>query len=384
MQGMVFPPDTFYLDFSFNTLSEINRSAIPNLPNLMTLKIEECQVSSIDADSFAHLPHLQNLTLSGNLIQDIHKDAFRGLRNLRHLFLEKNKIMRLDDGVFDSLQLEQLFLTQNSIQQLTSGTFNGLVVGDLRLGGNKLSRLTSEILQTIKPRLKVLKLDNNEVPLEIDINTFESMLLHVLNLRNSSIADHGFLKHVMAQTLDLSANPFNNLDFSVYTGLNRVQELNLANVGIEVLDEKTLSPFPSLSILDLSENKMSVASGSVWQKVPNLQQLDLSANPIAQLSNSFGRYLTSLTDLVLRGGKLTELMNPEPFMPMVNLQKFDVGGNNIQVRLFIYFCNILSFVDANILLVEYQTQDPAGQYLILTCEWVILKMSNFTDKKIIA
>ena len=77
-------------------------------------------------------------------------------------------------------------------------------------------------------------------------------------------------------------------------------------------------------------------------------------------------------------------MNPEPFMPMVNLQKLDVGGNNIQVRLFIYFCNILSFMDANILLVEYQTQDPAGQYLILTCEWVILKMSNFTDKKIIA
>ena len=339
VNDMVFPADTFYLDFSFNTLGEINSDAIPNLPNLMILKIEECQVSSIDADSFAHLPNLQNLTLNGNQIQDIHKDAFRGLRSLRHLFLEKNNIAHLEDGVFDSLELEQLYLTENNLQQLSSGTFNGLMVSDLRLGGNKFSTFTSEMLQPIKERLTVFMLDNNKIPLEINIDTFTDTNLQMLTLRNSQLTDHGFLKNVAAQNLDISGNTLRSLDFSPYTGLARVQQLNLGNVGIEFLDEETLSPFQGLTTLDLSENKISILSSNVWQNVRNLEQLDLTANPIVRLSNSFGRYLTSLNTLVLRGCSLSELINPNPFMPMVNLRSLDVGGNKIQVRKSVLICD---------------------------------------------
>ena len=332
MKDMVFPADTFYLDFSFNSLSEISRDAIPNLPSLTILKIEECQVSSIDADSFAHLPNLQNITLNGNQIQDMHKDAFRGLRSLRHLFLEKNNIRHLEDGVFDSLALEQLYLTENNIQQITTGTFNGLMVSDLRMGGNKISSLTSEMLQPIKERLTVFIIDKNEVPLEIDINTFTDMYLQVLKLSHSQITNHGFLKNVATQTLHISGNPFRTFDFSPYTNLANVQQLNIADVGIEFLEEETLSPFQGLINLDLSENKIMVLSSKVWQKVPNLEKLDLTGNPIMQFSNSFGRYLTRLNTLQLTGCKLSELTNPTPFTPMVNLQKLDVRGNNIQVR----------------------------------------------------
>ena len=283
---MMFPADTFYLEFSFNALAEINMNTVPNLPNLMVLKIEECQVSNIDTDSFAHLKNLQNLTLNGNQIQDIHKDAFRGLRSLKHLFLEKNKIVHLEDGVFDSLELEQLYLTENNIQQLTSGTFNGMMVSHLRLGRNKLSTLTSETLEPVKSTLIVFILDNNELPLEININTFENTNLQVLKLRNSSLTEHGFLKNVAAQTLDISKNKFRTLDFSPYTGLARVQHLNLADTGIEFLKEKILSPFQGLTKLDLSENEITAPGGNVWQMVPNLRELDLMANPIIQLSNS--------------------------------------------------------------------------------------------------
>ncbi len=92
MKSLVFPINTFYLDFSFNSLSSIDSNTIPDLPNLLILKIEHCDVSSISADSFSRLRNLQNLTLNGNVIQDIHPDAFRGLFSLRHLFLEDNKI----------------------------------------------------------------------------------------------------------------------------------------------------------------------------------------------------------------------------------------------------------------------------------------------------
>ncbi len=334
LSGMVFPPDIIYLDFSFNALAEINSNTIPNMPDLLILKIEECQVGNIGADAFAHLPNLLNLTLNGNQIQDIHKDAFRGLRSLRHLFLEKNNIARLEDEVFDSLELEQLYLTDNNIQQLTSDTLKGLMVSDLRMGGNALSSLTSEMLLPVKRTMKTFTLDNNEVPLEINIDTFANTDLDVLKLRNSSLTQHAFLRYVATQFLDISMNKFGDLDFSPYTNLRAsVQELALSASGIEFLDDNILAPFQGLRHLDLSENNISVLSGKVFQKVPNLESLELMANPIMQLSDSFGEHLTKVGRLGLRSCRLSDLTNPKPFLPMVALRELDLGNNLIQVSI---------------------------------------------------
>ncbi len=333
LHSLVFPPDTFYLEFSFNALAEINSNTVPNLPGLRFLKIEECQVGSVGADSFSHLPKLQNLTLNGNQIQDIHKDAFRGLTNLRHLLLERNIIRNLEDGVFDSLQLESLYLTNNNVHQLSAGTFSGLVVSDLSLGGNSLSSLTSEMLQPVKTVLTEFTLDNNKLPLEIDIDTFSNTNLRELNLRNSSLTNHEFLKNVAAESLNIGQNQFQNLDLSPYAGLASVRFLNLADVGIEFLDDETLSPFSGVTQLDLSNNRISVLGGSVFRHVPNLLELDLMGNPIMQLSASFGEHLTKLRKLGMRGCSLSDFTNPSPFLPMISLQELDLGNNRIQVRL---------------------------------------------------
>ncbi len=333
MSSLVFPVNTFYLDFSFNALSSIDSSTIPDLSNLLILKIEHCEVSSISADSFSHLRTLQNVTLNGNEIQDIHPDAFRGLSSLRHLFLEDNKISILKDGVFDTLQLEQLYMKGNDLQQLTKGTFLGLRVSDVRLGGNKIHSLTPEILDPIKSSLNIFTLENNDAPLEIGLNTFDGTRLQVLKLRNSSISEHGFLKYVTAQNLDISKNHFKNFDFSAYDRLSSVENLKLAGLGIEYLEEHMLRPFSSVTNLDLSENQLGLVNGRIFRLVPDLTVLNLMGNPISILSNRFGNNLVKLEKLVMRGCKLPELMDPTPFLPIVNLKELDMGNNYIQVSI---------------------------------------------------
>ncbi len=222
----------------------------------------------------------------------------------------------------------------NSLQQLTSGTFQGLRVSDLRLGDNKIHSITSQILDPIKTSLNVFMLENNDAPLEIGLDTFDGTRLQVLKLRNSSITEHGFLKYVTAQHLDISKNIFKNFDFSAYDRLSSVETLKLAGLGLEYLDEHTLRPLSSVTNLDLSENELGLVNGRMFRLVPYLRVLNLMGNPISILSNRFGNNLGRLEKLVMRGCRLPELMDPGPFLPMVNLKELDLGNNFIQVSLF--------------------------------------------------
>ncbi|KAK7001988.1 adenylate cyclase [Favolaschia claudopus] len=141
---------------------------------------------------------------------------------------------------------------------------------------------------------------------------------------------HTFLKKVPPSIrlgatltlLDLSSNRLASLSDAGLDELPRLATLNLQNNRLERL----LDVFPpSLLNLNVSNNKFDVFPLSIT-KLPNLSRLDISFNSIRDLPQAIGR-LTRLTKLVVVGNRISGL--PDEFRNLVALDELDCRRNQI-------------------------------------------------------
>jgi Leucine-rich repeat (LRR) protein len=201
----------------------------------------------------------------------------RHFPGLQCLHLGHNQLVRLEDGCLDS--------TTN----LT--TFD--------LSNNELASLPATLLSSL-PLLSSLSLTNNSLP--------------ALPVQGSQL-----------QKLNLACNRLTSGDIkpSLLAGLTGLVELNLGNNLLEELEEQLLANLSSLSLLDLSRNRL-LALPQTLRFLRNLKSIDLSGNYITNLESPPA--LPQLWRLNLSGNKITNVSSAS-LAGMADLQILDLSNN---------------------------------------------------------
>ncbi|XP_055610815.1 P-granule-associated novel protein 1-like [Uranotaenia lowii] len=113
----------------------------------------------------------------------------------------------------------------------------------------------------VTERLENLYAKNNRIDKVILQQEGASSVLSVLDLDGNNLKDvKNITKLKNLKILNLSSNsqlvPDNTFDFSTLAGLNKLQELSLANLGINYLQNTRKTEFRSIELLDLSSNRL--------------------------------------------------------------------------------------------------------------------------------
>lgn len=209
-------------------------------PNLESLTIQNCGLSSVHAD-IGKLTNLKNLNLSYNKISKL-PTAVGSLKNLVTVDLSGNKLTALPINAKYWTKVTSLDLSNNAFAQISTGSMPYMkTLTYLNLSGNKLTNSNSTI------RAKMNKL--------------------------SSLTK--------LTVLDLSDNQLTQFPSAVVYKLTKLEELYLDNNKITSVS-KYIGYLTKLTVLDLSDNNITSVNSAI-SKCTKLTKLDLSNNKLSTI-----------------------------------------------------------------------------------------------------
>lgn len=133
------------------------------------LYMSECGLEELDAGTFEDLVGLKWLDVSNNRLRTIAKDTFRGL-SLEHLFLNGNRQLQIFPDSFGGMTTVGLYLHDCHLASLVSEAFVPLrpELRYLWLNGNQLERVDRGMLETFL-HLQHLRLGSNPLLCNCDV-----------------------------------------------------------------------------------------------------------------------------------------------------------------------------------------------------------------------
>ncbi|XP_025953749.2 transforming growth factor beta activator LRRC32 isoform X2 [Dromaius novaehollandiae] len=309
-------PSLLEIDLQSNIIMEIEEGAFETLANLSKLNLS---MNSITCISDFSLRQLEVLDLSRNSIETFHTTKSEDEYSLRCLDLSENKLQAFP--VFPQVnKLVTLNLSKNLIQLTDESPHNKMdymekdwLDASFHLLDQKQNRNKSSLYLS---QLVYLDLSYNEIK-SIPNEFFESMLsLHTLNLSKNCLQTFTVTYDntlISLTILDLSYNALQNLFLDAGT-LSNLKELYIQNNHLQTLQFDIFSRLPSLKLLNLQSNNISLCSmysGLAKQRLageesgcisfvdsPALQYLYLADNMLTILP-AYTFYKTSLVILDL-------------------------------------------------------------------------------------
>ena len=129
--------------------------------------------------------------------------------------------------------------------------------------------------------------------------------------------------------LDLANNSLQELPARVFAGLSSLRYLNLHNAGLSELRENAFSGLTDLQTLGLEANELSVLRRNVFSDLSNLESLELWDNDLEELRVGVFDDLSSLRELDLHNNDLEEL-RPTIFSRLSSLESLNLANNGLQ------------------------------------------------------
>lgn len=268
--------DLVKLILASNQLTEIS-SKISILGALVTLDLHDNQLTSIPA-SLGDLQQLQRLNISHNQLSEIPAEVCQ-LHQLLFLHVEHNNLRSLPPGLSDLMHMEDLDVSNNHLTQLPDD-----------IGGLK--------------KLKAFNASNNELTnIPWTIGSLKGV--RTLDLTNNKLqalpSEVGYMSSL--EQLYLRHNQLTELP--ELQSPNSLKELHLGNNRIQSLSAEFLKSIPSISVLDVRDNKISSLPEEITV-LQNLQRLDLTNNDLSSLPYKLGT-LANLKSLILEGNPLRSI-----------------------------------------------------------------------------
>ncbi|XP_054977724.1 tsukushi [Sorex araneus] len=248
------PLDTAHLDLSSNRLETVNESVLtgPGYTTLAGLDLSRNLLTSISPTAFSRLRYLESLDLSHNGLAALPPESFAG-SPLSDVNLSHNRLREVPVSAFASRgpgRALHVDLSHNRVQRLLwpdDARLPPPTIQSLNLAWNRLRAVPD--LRDLP--LRYLNLDGNPLA-AIGPGAFPGLagLTH-LSLGSlqgrPQLAPHGFRELPGLQVLDLSGNPqLQWVGAEVFSGLDSLQELDLAGTGLVPLPETLLLHLPSL------------------------------------------------------------------------------------------------------------------------------------------
>ena len=231
------------LDLSGSTLPTSTLEAIGTLPDLETLILENCAVTSIN-----------------NLV---------GLSNLTYLDLTNNSVTDLT-AITALTQLKDLYLTNNPVKSITYLN-SCLALERLHIENCGVSRLSSLAGNT---SLQELYASNNDI---LDISVLSDCVsLSVLDISSNQVKDVSVLAGLPELTYFLASDNQIEALPAFDAASCKLVRINVNNN--KLTDLSPLKGLPSLNYIFADYNQISDISG--LEDCPLLTQLDLWDNPV--------------------------------------------------------------------------------------------------------
>ncbi|XP_078594881.1 uncharacterized protein LOC144872492 [Branchiostoma floridae x Branchiostoma japonicum] len=178
-----------------NLIKTLNQSDFSGYGSLVSLWLDNNEISDIQAGTFSLIPQLALLSLDKNKLTNLRSDMFTGLANLKSLGIRSNEISDIQAGTFS-----------------TTSKLTGLL-----LSGNKLTNLRSDMFTGLG-NLEWLWLDSNEIS-DIQAGTFNStsqLIVLYLHYNRLTVLN----AEMFAELSSISVNILNNPELYYLTGIN--------------------------------------------------------------------------------------------------------------------------------------------------------------------
>lgn len=223
------------------------------LPNLKSLTIQNCGLSSVHSD-IGKLTKLENLNLSYNKITKL-PTAVGSLKNLISVDLSGNKLTALPTNAKYWKKLTSLDLSNNAFKQVSTGSMPYMkALTTLDLSNNQMANNTSTLVKKLDALKTLTKLT----------------------------------------TLDLSDNSLTAFPTNTVAAMTKLTTLDLSGNKLTSIPS-TIGKLTKLKVLDASNNKISSLSSSI-SKCTSLTKLNLANNQLSKIPS-----LKALTKLKCTG-----------------------------------------------------------------------------------
>lgn len=130
----------------------------------------------------------------------------------------------------------------------------------------------------------------------------------------------------------------NSIPSHAFMNWYSLDTLNMANVGLAQIEQKSFSGLGNLTKLDICNNKLHNLEPNVFAEMENLEKLNLEKNDVNSLFLVFVG-LSNLRQLYLGGNKIVNIEGG--FEGLYSLEVLDLSCNFIQ-DLSYYFCGMIN------------------------------------------
>ncbi|XP_062553848.1 uncharacterized protein LOC134219162 [Armigeres subalbatus] len=264
------------LDLSGNNISNIEEKAFYNLGQLTTLLLNGNKLKSFADSVFSHLPALMKLYVARNELENLQSGLFQFNPSLIVLFLQSNNLVSLDKNLFNGISnMEYLWLRSNS---LTSFEFDDLKVKRINIANNQLKKLK------LNSATEYLIAYNNSIS-EVTADNFAELNLNSLDLSWNNLTSMNGIDQISSLTiLDLSHNKIGALNLTSFADLKNLVDLNLEDTAINNLQHGTFSQLIVLKRLDISYNKLSRIDFDIFTSSREMEDIFIDGNRLKDVN----------------------------------------------------------------------------------------------------
>ncbi|XP_007439064.1 toll-like receptor 3 isoform X1 [Python bivittatus] len=302
-----------YLNVGFNSVSKLERQLCLSLPLLKILRLEHNQLHTFHGDVFTSCTNLRELNLGFNIL-DAKNDPFKNLKNLTFLDVSHNQLRSTRLGSQQQLEsLQELVMSQNHISELKKEDLYFLSNSSLKrldLSLNPLKEFQPGCFHAIG---NLYGLDLNNIPLGPDGT--EKLCLE--------------LSGTKIQSLSMSKVQLSRISNSTFSGMSKTNLtiLNLSNNYLSVIENVSFIYFANLKKLNLMNNNITKLFSHSLYGLHSLNYLNLENSHVRIIDSAF-QWLTHLNYLIMDGNKFLEI-TPYTFKGLENLKNLTLSQCNI-------------------------------------------------------
>ncbi|XP_035474785.2 toll-like receptor 13 [Scophthalmus maximus] len=351
------------LELNCNMISGIDNGAFANLISLKKLNLNNNKLVGLGEDLFHGLSNLTELRINGNLIQDVASSSFRDMKSLTFLDISHNKLHQItkvhsilqhlphlrdvkikNNGLTtfcsweltnSSVELKHLDLSQNPIANfsITADVFPNLTWFNIGGSPGKQQMIWDVRNKTFFNQVSTLDIsglqmafDDMKTLLEIVNSSLTSLSMNAMKCGLTALINISCTIPTMSR-LELRQNKLSNVSLDLFKLCFNVTEMDLTRNKIKNIHENAFRSLQSLRILSLSRNRLSSVPAAT-RKLPSLTELDLSFNIITELGCDDFANQTELRHLQLDGNLISALQKCL-FKDLIRLQVLKLQNNRI-------------------------------------------------------
>lgn len=285
----------------------IDAGALNGLGNLEYFNLSANELTTIPTGTFASLANLEILRIQANAITDIQAGMFNGLGNLEWLIFLGSGVTTVENGAFsgvgelvdDTMRKEDgdygvIYLVLDAITSLESNIFSGLSnLERLAISGDALATLQPDMLAGLDS-LEVLYIDGGGIA-TIQPGVFDDFptdhVLTTLRLDRGAkeILASGVLTELPEiEAIDIWDPTMTTIEAGFFRGLTTLKRLFFDDAGnISRVERGSFADLTELTLLNLSNNKITSLPDDIFDGLRNLEVLELGGNPLVRLPAGF-------------------------------------------------------------------------------------------------